>query len=141
MLLTATLPGLLNATVTCPVAVFATLPKSKLPWSVANSPRLPLQVSAKSTLLLLTALELILKVPGVVAAARFKRQELTMVIGGERKTIVVEHEPLYNALYEIESPEVLTSDAWAKAVDQGRWPGQVRPHTKNRRHVLYRRIS
>src|SRR2546422_5578871 len=45
---------------------------------------------------------LILKVPGVVAAARFKRQELTMVIGGERKTIVVEHEPLYNALYEIE---------------------------------------
>ncbi len=84
---------------------------------------------------------LILKVPGVIAAARFKRQELTMVIGGERKTIVVEHEPLYNALYEIESPEVLTSDAWAKAVDQGRWPGQVRPHTKNRRHVLYRRIS
>ena len=84
---------------------------------------------------------LILKVPGVVAAARFKRQELTMVIGGERKTIVVEHEPLYNALYEIESPEVLTSDAWAKAVDQGRWPSQVRPYTKNRRHVLYRRIS
>ena len=64
MLLTATLPGLLSATVTCPVAVFATLPKSKLPWSVANSPRLPLQVSAKLTLLLLTALELIVKVPG-----------------------------------------------------------------------------
>jgi hypothetical protein len=84
---------------------------------------------------------LILKVPGVIAAARFKRQELTMVIGGERKTIVVEHEPLYNALYEIESPEVLTSDAWAKAVDHGRWPGQVRPYTRNRRHVLYRRIS
>ncbi|OLD77927.1 MAG: hypothetical protein AUG87_02795 [Candidatus Rokubacteria bacterium 13_1_20CM_4_70_14] len=83
---------------------------------------------------------LLLKVPGVIAVARFKRQELTMVLGGERKTIVVEHEPHYNALYEIESPEVLTSDAWAKAVDQGRWPGQVRPHTKNRRHVLYRRI-
>lgn len=84
---------------------------------------------------------LILKVPGVIAAARFKRQELTMIIGGERKTIVVENEPLYNALYEIESPEVLTSDPWAKAVDQGRWPGQVRPYTTNRRHVLYRRIS
>jgi len=84
---------------------------------------------------------LILKVPGVIAAARFKRQELTMVLGGERKTIVVEQEPLYNALYEVEGPEVLTSDAWAKAVDQGRWPGQVRPHTRNRRHVLYRRIS
>jgi hypothetical protein len=84
---------------------------------------------------------LILKVPGVVAAARFKRQELTMILGGERKTIVAEHEPLYNALYEIESPEVLTSDAWAKAVDQGRWPGQVRPYTRNRRHVLYRRLA
>jgi hypothetical protein len=83
---------------------------------------------------------LLLKVPGVIAIARFKRQELTMVIGGERKTIVIENEPAYNALYELESPEVLTSDAWAKAVDQGRWPGQVRPYTKNRRHVLYRRI-
>ena len=83
---------------------------------------------------------LLLKVPGVIAVARFKRQELTMVIGGERKTIVIENEPAYNALYELESPEVLTSDAWAKAVDQGRWPGQVRPYTKNRRHVLYRRI-
>lgn len=84
---------------------------------------------------------LILKVPGVIAAARFKKQELTMIIGGERKTIVVEHEPAYNALYELESAEVLTSEAWAKAVDQGRWPGQVRPFTKNRRHVLYRRTS
>jgi len=84
---------------------------------------------------------LLLKVPGVIAVARFKRQELTMVLGGERKTIVVEQEPLYNALYEVESPEVLTSDPWAKAVDQGRWPGQVRPYTRNRRHVLYRRIS
>ena len=83
---------------------------------------------------------LLLKVPGVVAVARFKKQEVTLVIGGERKTIVVENEPTYNALYEIESPEVLVSDAWAKAVDQGRWPGQVRPYTKNRRHVLYARL-
>ncbi len=83
---------------------------------------------------------LIVKVPGVIAAARFRKQELTMIIGAERKTIVIENEPAYNALYELESPEVLTSEAWAKAVDQGRWPGQVRPFTKNRRHVLYRRI-
>jgi len=44
-------------------------------------------------------------------------------------------------LYEIENPEVLVSDAWAKAVDQGRWPGQVRPFTKNRRHVLYKKLA
>ena len=83
---------------------------------------------------------LLLKVPGVVAIARFKKQEVTLVIGGERKTIVVENEPTYNAFYEIESPEVLVSDGWAKAVDQGRWPGQVRPYTKNRRHVLYEKL-
>ena len=84
---------------------------------------------------------LLLKVPGVVSVARFKRQELTLLIGGERKTVVVENEPEYNAIYEIESPEVLVSDAWGKAIEQGRWPGQVRPHTKNRRHILYRKIS
>ncbi len=84
---------------------------------------------------------LLLKVPGVVAVARFKKQELTVVIGGQRKTVVIEDEPTYNALYDIESPDVLVSDAWAKAVDQGRWPGQVRPYTTNRRHVLYERLG
>ena len=83
----------------------------------------------------------LLGVPGVIAVARFKSEPVTMMIGCERRTIVIESEPAYNALYEIESPAVLTSDAWAKAVDAGRWPGQVRPYTKNRRHVLYRRIS
>jgi hypothetical protein len=79
-------------------------------------------------------------VPGVISVARFKRAELSMVIGGERRRVVVENEPSYNALYEIESPEVLVSDAWAKAVDWGRWPGEVRPYTRNRRHVLYQRL-
>lgn len=83
---------------------------------------------------------LIQTVPGVIAAARFKREPLTMIIGGEQKTIEIENEPRYAALYELERPEVLTSDAWAKVVDAGRWPGEVRPFTKNRRHVLYRRI-
>jgi hypothetical protein len=83
---------------------------------------------------------LLLSVPGVVSVARFKTRPLVMIIGGERKTIVFENEPGYNALYEIESPEVLTSEAWGRAVDQGRWPGQVRPHTKNRRHLLYERV-
>jgi hypothetical protein len=83
----------------------------------------------------------LLAVPGVIAVARFKREELTLSIGGERKRIVIEGEPRYSALYEVESPEVLVSDAWGKAVEQGRWPGEVRPFTRNRRHVLYRRVS
>jgi hypothetical protein len=83
---------------------------------------------------------MLLKVPGVISVARFKSQPVTMVIGGERRTIVIEDEPRYRALYEVESPEVLVSAPWAAAVDQGRWPGEVRPYTKNRRHVLYERI-
>lgn len=83
----------------------------------------------------------LLTVPGVIAIARFKVEPLTMSIGGELKTIVVENEPRFGAVYEIESPEVLTSDAWARAVEQGRWPGEVRPYTRNRRHVLHRRIA
>ena len=83
----------------------------------------------------------LLTVPGVVSVARVKKRELTLVLGGERKTIVIEGEPAYNAFYELESPDVLTSKAWAEAVEKGRWPAQVRPHTKNRRHVLYERLG
>ena len=83
----------------------------------------------------------LLTVPGVISVARVKKRELTLVLGGERKTIVIEGEPAYNAFYELESPEVLTSKAWAGAVEKGRWPAQVRPHTRNRQHILYRRIA
>ena len=64
----------------------------------------------------------LMEVPGVLSVARCKTQELTMVIGGERRTVVVEDEPVYSAQYEIESPEVLTSDGWGEAVERGRWP-------------------
>jgi hypothetical protein len=80
----------------------------------------------------------LLKVPGVVSVRRATTVPLTMSIGGERKTIVAEGEPRYSAYYELESAEVLVSDAWAKAVEKGRWPAQVRPFTRNRRHVLRR---
>lgn len=76
------------------------------------------------------------QVPGVISVRRYQRQELTMNIGGQRLTIELENEPKHMAVYEIESPEVLTSAAWNEAVEKGRWPTEVRPHTKNRRHVL-----
>src|SRR3979409_2548340 len=63
-----------------------------------------------------------------------------MSIGGQLKTIVIDNSPKYGALYEIESPEVLISEAWAKAVEQGRWPAQVRPHTRQRQPTLYARV-
>src|SRR5687768_17726978 len=68
----------------------------------------------------------LLTVPGVVSVARVKKRELTLVLGGERKTIVIEGEPTYNAFYEIESPDVLTTKGWVGVVGKGRWPGQVR---------------
>ena len=83
----------------------------------------------------------LLTVPGVISVSRFKLEPLTLSIGGELKTIVVENEPKFGALYEIENPGVLTSEAWARAVEQGRWPAQVRPYTTNRRHVLQRRLA
>ncbi len=83
---------------------------------------------------------MLLEVPGVISVARYRVRELTMIIGGARKTLAFEREPRYNALYEIQSPEVLTSPAWAAAVDRGRWPTHVRPHTTNRRHLLYERL-
>ena len=79
---------------------------------------------------------LIRKVPGVISVRRCTAVPLTMIIGGEKKTIVAEGEPKYSAIYELESAEVLVSEGWAKAVDAGRWPGEVRPYTRNRRHVL-----
>jgi hypothetical protein len=83
----------------------------------------------------------LLKVAGVLSVRRAVSVPLTMSIGGEKKSIVAEGEPRYSAYYELESAEVLVSDAWAKAVEAGRWPSQVRPYTRNRRHVLRKLTS
>ena len=83
----------------------------------------------------------LLTVPGVVSVARFKMRDLTMLIGGEAKRMRFDDQPRYHALYEIESPDVLLSDQWGDAVERGRWPDQVRPHTRNRRHILSQRIG
>jgi hypothetical protein len=83
----------------------------------------------------------VLQVPGVVPRARFKKQEVTLIIGGERETIRVENEATYNALYEIDSPEVLVRHTWIKTTEAGRWSGQVCPLTRNRRLVVYRKLA
>jgi len=83
----------------------------------------------------------LLAVPGVISVARFEVVPLRVSIGGEIRTIVVEGQPRFGAVYEVASPDVLTSAEWAKAVEQGRWPGEVRPYTTNRRHLLHHRIG
>jgi len=77
-------------------------------------------------------------VPGVISVTRLKLDTLRMTMGGETKTMDPQGAPRYAAIYELENPEVLTGPAWAKAVDQGRWPTQVRPYTRNRRHTLHK---
>ena len=83
---------------------------------------------------------LLRQVPGALSVARFQARELTLLIGGERRIVHLGGEPRYTALYEIASPEVLVSPAWGEAVEHGRWPGRVRPHTTNRRHLLMKRL-
>ena len=82
----------------------------------------------------------LLSVPGVLAAARIKGEAFALSIGGEQKWIAHEN-PRYTAIYEIDNPEVLISRPWAEAGEAGRWPGQVRPHTRNRRLALYKVLS
>lgn len=79
----------------------------------------------------------LLKVPGVRSVTRIKGESFAISIAGAEKKVAHDG-PTYSAIYEIDAPGVLTSPEWAKAVEDGRWPGAVRPHTKNRRHALYR---
>jgi hypothetical protein len=77
----------------------------------------------------------LLKVPGVRAVTRLKGEPFAMSIGGAEQQ-VAHTGARYSALYEIEGPHVLVSAAWAEAVERGRWPSQVRPYTRHRRHAL-----
>jgi len=79
----------------------------------------------------------LLKVPGVQAVMRMEGEPFTISIGGQERKVDREG-PRHSALYEIDSPHVLTSPEWAMAVEAGRWPTEVRPFTRNRRHALYR---
>lgn len=80
---------------------------------------------------------LICKVPGVRAASRIKGEDFAMQLAGksEKKSHTAAR---YTAIYEIDSPAVLMSKEWAECAEQGRWPGEVRPYTKNRSHFVYK---
>src|SRR5437879_1286485 len=79
----------------------------------------------------------LLKVPGVRAVTRMAGEHFAVSIGGAEKKVAHDG-PRYSAVYEIDGPHVLISPGWAKAVEEGRWPSQVRPFTHNRRHALYK---
>ena len=64
-----------------------------------------------------------------------------MMLAGEERIMDPDNEPHYSVTYEIDSPDVLLSDAWATAGERGRWPTDVRPFTSNRRHILRKVIG
>ena len=82
---------------------------------------------------------LILKVPGVHRATRYTAEAFEVDIGGERKRIEPDG-PHYSAVYEIDGPEVLLSREWIAAAEKGRWPAEVRPYTRNRRHEIRKKM-
>ena len=79
----------------------------------------------------------LLKVPGVRSVNRLKGEPFAVSIGGTVNQ-VAHKGPVYSAVYELDSPDVLTSPQWAAAVEAGRWPTAVRPYTRNRQHALYK---
>ena len=79
----------------------------------------------------------LLAVPGVRSVRRVTGEPFAVAMAGEVKQIA-HTGPRYSAIYEIDSPAVLTSAAWAKAIETGRWPTHVRPFTRNRQHAVYK---
>jgi hypothetical protein len=79
----------------------------------------------------------LMEVPGVLSVTRLKGEAFALSIGGEEMPKPAAN-PVYSAIYEIESPDVLKSDAWAEAIERGRWSAEVRPHTHNKVHTMFR---
>ena len=79
----------------------------------------------------------LMEVEGVNSVTRVKGEAFTMSMAG-REEPKPAPQPVYSAIYEIDSPGVLVSPAWAEAVERGRWADDVRPFTTNRSHTLYK---
>ena len=78
----------------------------------------------------------LLKVPGVNKVTRGKGTAFNFSIGGETKSMNAPAQK-FIAMYEIDSPDVVQSQEWSLAVEEGRWSSEVRQHTSDRSHVMY----
>lgn len=70
------------------------------------------------------------KVPGVKSAGRYRLEHST-VPGMHR----------YLTLYELESEDVMKSEAWEKAGAYGDWVTKIRPKLTARHHSVFERIA
>ena len=78
----------------------------------------------------------LLKVPGVNKVTRGKGTPFNFSIGGKTKSMNPPAQK-FIAMYEIDSPDVVQSQEWSLAVEEGRWSSEVRQHTSDRSHVMY----
>lgn len=72
---------------------------------------------------------LISKVQGVRACYRYKLESSSR-----------DDTARYMALYELDSPDIVNSEAWLAASEKGDWAPRIRPHTFNRGLHIMRRI-
>ena len=78
----------------------------------------------------------LLKVPGVNKVTRGKGTPFNFSIAGKTKSMSPPAQK-FIAIYEIDSPDVVQSQEWSLAVEEGRWSSEVRQHTSDRSHVMY----
>jgi len=81
----------------------------------------------------------LMEVPGVHSVTRVKGEAFALSMGGEELPKPAAS-PLYSAIYEIDGPQVLKSQAWADAIEKGRWSKEVRPYTSNKYHTMFKVI-
>lgn len=72
----------------------------------------------------------LMQVPGVRSCRRYRLQHASE--DGIAR---------YLAVYEIDSPDVVNQPEWRQAADTGEWKPKIRPHTRNRLHCMYERIT
>ena len=61
----------------------------------------------------------LLEVPGVRSGTRMKGEPFEISIAGEIKSMPAP-DPVYTAIYELDTPEVMQTAEWAEAVEKGR---------------------
>jgi hypothetical protein len=69
----------------------------------------------------------LLKVPGVRSAVRYRTDTPGV--------------PRYAAVYEMDRADIPDGDAFKQTADSGAWPHTIRPHTFNRKHIMYTRVG
>ena len=72
----------------------------------------------------------IVNAPGVNSCTRYKVESTN-----------AEKMARYAALYDIDSPEIPTSDGWLAESEKGDWPTTIRPHTTTRSHTIYKKVG